>query len=67
MLTIQFNGESLQLPAGLSLDAFLEQQAIRPQQVALVLNGTVVPRHRWTHLHLAEADRLDCFAAVAGG
>ncbi|WP_372872029.1 sulfur carrier protein ThiS [Shewanella sp.] len=67
MLNIQLNGEPLQFDSTKDLASLVEAQGVRQTQVALVLNGELVPRHRWAHIHIQDNDNLELFSAVAGG
>lgn len=67
MLSISVNGQSVDLNDGQDLASLVESHCQQSQHIALVLNGQVVPRHRWEHIHLKDKDAVELFAAVAGG
>ncbi|MBT1445977.1 sulfur carrier protein ThiS [Shewanella sp. JM162201] len=67
MLNIQLNGEARQVDSAQDLASLVQAQGVKQTQVALVLNGELVPRHRWPHIHIQDNDNLELFSAVAGG
>ncbi|AZQ10656.1 MULTISPECIES: sulfur carrier protein ThiS [Shewanella] len=67
MLSISVNGQSHPIDDGQDLASLVKHHCERDSHIALVLNGEVVPRHRWEHIHLKHNDAVELFAAVAGG
>ncbi len=67
MITIEFNGERLELAAALTLQQLLEQQQQSPDGIAVVLNGNIVSRSEWANTSLAELAKVKVFRAIAGG
>lgn len=68
-MQIQVNGETVRISGSspLTLKALLEQQGIRPERVALALNGDIVPRDQWAAVSVKDGDEVDIVHAVAGG
>ncbi|HXX27228.1 MAG TPA: sulfur carrier protein ThiS [Terriglobales bacterium] len=66
-MKIQINGEDRDCPAPLSLEALLIQLGMKADRVAVELNRTIVPREKWTRIHLKDGDRLEIVHFVGGG
>lgn len=67
MVTIIVNGEAVDLERPATIDVMLERRGIRPERVAVALNGEVVPRAKWHDKPLEEGDRVELVKAVSGG
>lgn len=67
MITVTLNGEPRQLEGPLKVEAFLEALNINPKQVAVALNGEVVPRSQWPAVTVNDADTVEVVRAVGGG
>lgn len=66
-MTIQLNGESRQLPDGLTLDALVEWLKLPADRVAVECNLEIVPRGRWLETPIRAGDRLEVVHFVGGG
>lgn len=68
-VNVHVNGEARELPAGTTIGEVIADLVGGPQVrgVAAALNGSVVPRGRWTLCVLAEDDRVEILTAVQGG
>ena len=66
-MTIAVNGKPRELAGPLSVTALVETLDINPKQVAVALNGEVVPRDEWRRATVAEGDRVEIVRAVGGG
>ncbi|MFQ6371037.1 sulfur carrier protein ThiS [Shewanella sp. YIC-542] len=66
-ITITLNGKPLQLADSTTLDVLVSQQGFTPTAVAIVRNGTLVPRSCWPQTCCQAGDNLEFFTAVAGG
>ncbi len=67
MIAITLNGKPRQIRGPASISDFLRALDIDPQQVAVALNGEVVPRDRWREAGIAEGDSVEVVRAVGGG
>jgi sulfur carrier protein len=67
MITIVLNGKTRDLEASVSLPALLELLGVNPQQVAIAVNGDVVPRRDWSKVTVRDGDRIEIVRAVGGG
>ncbi|TET94849.1 MAG: sulfur carrier protein ThiS, partial [Dehalococcoidia bacterium] len=54
MITVTVNGKPRELEGPLSVTAFLEALDINVRQVAVALNGEVVPRSDWPRVTVNE-------------
>ena len=61
------NGETLELPDGLTVAALLERLGVRRERVAVERNGAVVKRARHDEERLAAGDVLEIVSFVGGG
>lgn len=67
MTTITLNGKPHELEQATSLAALLDMLSITPKQVAVALNGTVVPRDAWANTRISAGDTVEIVRAVGGG
>ncbi len=67
MITIMVNGKPREMDGPLSVAAFLDALDINPRQVAVALNGEVVPRGEWRRTTIGEGDVVEVVRAVGGG
>lgn len=68
-ISVHVNGEARQLSAGTTVAEIVAELVggLEVRGVAAALNGSVVPRGRWTGCRLSEADRVEVLTAVQGG
>lgn len=67
MIGIHLNGESRQVPEGLSLAALLEWLKVPTDRVAVEHNLVVVPKARWGETLVQSGDKLEVVHFVGGG
>ena len=67
MISITLNGKPHQIEGPTGITDFLRALDINPQQVAVALNGEVVPRDRWPSATIREGDAVEVVRAVGGG
>ncbi len=67
MTIIHVNGETTQIPAGMTLATLLERLNVPEAGVAIAKNETIVPRSTFATEPVAEGDRIEIIRAVAGG
>jgi thiamine biosynthesis protein ThiS len=67
MITVTVNGKPRELKSPLSVTAFLKALDINARQVAVALNGEVVPRSEWARVSVNEGDMVEVVRAVGGG
>jgi sulfur carrier protein len=66
-ITLNLNGQTLQVAPGCTLAQLLEQQALPPAGVATAVNGAFVPRERRSRTVLQAGDTVLSFQAIVGG
>ena len=67
MITVTVNGKPRELEGPLSVAALLETLDIIPAQVAVAINGEVVPRSDWLRARVSDGDVVEVVRAVGGG
>lgn len=73
MIKIHLNNRLISLTETCSLHQLVNEEFIASDvqkavnAYALVLNGEIVPRQRWSSIHCQNSDVIELFAAVAGG
>ncbi len=66
-MEIIINGETLALPAPLSVAALLDVRNLTGKRVAVERNGEIVPKSRHAETLLTTGDRIEIVVAVGGG
>ncbi len=69
-LTVHINGQSrsfVDLSSPSPLSSIVLALGLKGDQVAVELNGQIVPRGRWNQVQIAENDRLEIVHFVGGG
>jgi sulfur carrier protein len=67
MIAVTVNGKPRELEGPLTVTAFLKALDINARQVAVALNGEVVPRSEWTRVTINDGDTVEVVRAVGGG
>ena len=67
MITIALNGKPHALDGQTSVTSLLASLNINPKQVAVAVNGEVMPRDTWADARVAEGDTVEIVRAVGGG
>lgn len=67
VISIVVNGEPMQVPLAMTVSALLSRLKLRPEQVAVEVNGTVVARRDFATHPLAAEARLEIVHFVGGG
>ena len=66
-ISIQFNGQSLQVPETCTVSRLLEIAEIRSQLVAVEINLSIIPRAEHSNIFLKEGDVVEAVTLVGGG
>ncbi|MGH2986878.1 MAG: sulfur carrier protein ThiS [Solirubrobacterales bacterium] len=68
-MTIELNGERIELSAGASVADAVEQAGANGDRrgVAVAVDGEVVPRSAWDETVLAHGQRVEVVGAIQGG
>ena len=64
---ITLNGEPREIPAGLNVASLLDHLVLRPDRVAIELNGAILPKSQWFSTQVASDDRFEIVHLVGGG
>ena len=67
MIQITVNGESVEIPKGISLAEVLESVDVPPNYLAVEVNAEVVPREKFSTLIIHDHDQLEVVTLVGGG
>ena len=67
MITVTVNGKPREMEGPLNVAVFLEALDINPKQVAVAINGEVVPRSQWPRATVGDGDAVEIVRAVGGG
>ncbi|MGH9327813.1 MAG: sulfur carrier protein ThiS [Terriglobia bacterium] len=66
-ISILLNGESREIPEGLTLLKLIEWLKLSADRLAIERNLNIVPRVQWEATHLEPGDRLEVVHLVGGG
>jgi len=61
------NGETMELPEGLTVSTLLQHLGVRAERIAVERNGEVVKQAQHREQKLAPGDRLEIVTFVGGG
>ena len=64
---MKVNGETIILLEKTSLLEFLQRNGYAPENIAVELNGEIIPRSRYSSVFLTDADKLEIVSFVGGG
>ncbi len=66
-ITLQFNGQSMEVPAGTNIEQLLLLGEIRSRLVAVEVNLEIVPREQHATHCVAAGDVIEAVTLVGGG
>ena len=66
-INLQFNGQPLEVPAGLSVAQLLELTEMRSQVLAVEVNQAIVPREEHSSHGVQAGDVIEAVTLVGGG
>jgi sulfur carrier protein len=66
-MRVELNGETREVPDGLSVAGLLAHLGLTPTRVAIECNREILPRDLWDATPLAPGDRLEIVHFVGGG
>jgi len=66
-MTIRVNGREHNLPPDQKIDELLDVLRLPRRDVAVALDGAVVPRSRWSTQPVPDGSSLEVVAAMQGG
>jgi thiamine biosynthesis protein ThiS len=66
-MTVVINGESQEVPEGITVNALLERLGMKPDRVAIERNLDILPRARWAETSVQPSDSFEIVQFVGGG
>ena len=66
-IAITVNGKTRTLEAELSLQDLLQDLGMAKGQIAVELNGNIVPRSQFSSQRISNLDRIEIVQAIGGG
>ena len=66
-MRVTINGETREVPEGLTLLALILHLSLVPERLAIERNREVIRRAEWPRTTLAEGDRVEIIHFVGGG
>lgn len=66
-MTVIINGESQEIPDGLSVAALLGHLGMKPERVAIERNRDILPRTQWSETRVQPSDSFEIVQFVGGG
>ncbi len=66
-MIVTLNGKPHEIEEAMTVADFLCTLDITPRQVAVALNGDVLPRDRWPEVAIGDGDTVEVVRAVGGG
>jgi sulfur carrier protein len=67
MITIKLNGKKTEFQGSLTVSGLLDCLNINAPQVAVAINGQVLPRDTWASTEIHDDDAVEIVRAVGGG
>jgi sulfur carrier protein len=67
LIVIELNGKKAEVQASQSVSGLLDCLNINAPQVAVAINGEVVPRDQWAQTEIRAGDAVEIVRAVGGG
>lgn len=67
MIEVQINGAKEQVEPGTTVSGVLAAKAVRPEMVAVEINGELVPKGKYATLALQAGDAMEFLHYMAGG
>lgn len=66
-ISVLFNGQTIDVPSGLSISELLQKTEIRSELVAVEVNREIVPRDDHASYIVVEGDEIEAVTLVGGG
>lgn len=67
MISLTINGKKVDLEGPTPLTAYLESEGLLGRQIAVAVNGDVIPRGQHASVTLEDGDRVEIVRPVGGG
>lgn len=66
-MQIQVNGEDKTVQNGSTIQDLLDDMSLKPQQIVVEQNRTIVKREAFAHTSLSDGDEIEILHFVGGG
>ena len=66
-MRVLVNGESMEVPEGVSVDGLLEHLKVKREFTAVALNREITPKAQYAETHLKDGDRVEIVRPMGGG
>ena len=66
-MNVTINGESTQIPAGISASQLIENLGLSGKRVAMEVNMEIVPRSTFDSFMIKDNDSIEIVHAIGGG
>lgn len=66
-MNITINGEQKNIASGISISALVASLGIAPSQIAVEVNGAIVPKSTHESAMLSEGDKVEIVRFIGGG
>jgi len=66
-MRVTVNGDTVELPEGLTAGELVERIGLADQRIALEVNREIVPRSEYAQTTLHDGDRVEVVRAIGGG
>ena len=66
-ITVQFNGQTIDLPSGTTIERLLQLAEMQGQALAVEVNLDIVPRDEHATRSLCDGDCVEAVTLVGGG
>lgn len=66
-IEIQLNGERFLLAEMATIDDLIEVRQLNPKQIAVEINGSLVPRENFRSFHISSGDYVEVVSLAGGG
>ena len=67
LITVKLNGKNTGFQGSPTVTALLDSLNINAQQIAVAVNGEVLPRDAWARTEIRDGDAVEIVRAVGGG
>jgi sulfur carrier protein len=67
VIKIRLNGKETEIEGSQIVDGLLDSLNINGRQVAVAINGEVLPRSLWSQTEIRAGDSIEIVRAVGGG
>lgn len=66
-MNITLNGDSLNLPNGISILALIVLKKLKPEKIVIEYNFNILSKDEWENTVIKENDKIEIISFVVGG